>query len=124
MALDEYIGCIVLEVDGQEIDVVAVDPTERTGRKLVKTMNAEGRAKGFARGVAEFDLKVTVAIPAEGDMDWAAIEGAKLTIYPQSGGGTRTSYLDCFTVEVGERYQVDNEAVRDISMAAMRKEPE
>ncbi|HDI5852221.1 TPA: phage tail protein, partial [Escherichia coli] len=35
--------------------------------------------------------------------------------------GKRTSYLDCFTVEVGEKYTVDSEAKIDIKMAALRK---
>lgn len=121
MALEEYLGAIVMEVDGQEIEIESCDTTNKTGRKLVKTMNKSGRAKGFAKGVAEYDLKVTAVIPLTGDIDWAAIQGAKITIYPQTTGGKRTSYLDCFSLDVGEKYQVDGEAKRDISMAALNK---
>lgn len=121
MALIEYLGAIVLEIDGQEIEIESVDPTVKTGRKLVKTMNRTGRAKGFAKGIAEYDLRLTAVIPLTGDIDWAAIQGAKLTIYPQSVGGSRTSYVDCFTVDVGEKYQVDSEAKRDITMVALSK---
>ncbi len=39
MALEEYVGSIVLYVDGQEIEVTDIRPQTNTGRKLVKTMN-------------------------------------------------------------------------------------
>lgn len=120
MALKEYLGAIILEVDGQEIEVESCDVTKKTGRKLVKTMNRTGRPAGFAKGVQEITLKVTVVIPASGDIDWAAIEGAKIDIYPVTPGGKRTSYLDCGTTEVGEKYTVDGEAKRDLQMFALR----
>lgn len=119
--LEEYAGAIVLEVDGKEVEVVDLNVTTKTGRKLVKTMNKTGRAKGFAKGIAEYDLSITVVIPLTGDIDWDAIEGAKLVIYPASAGGKRESYRDCFTLETGEKYSVDNEARRDIKMAALSK---
>ncbi|GHD63866.1 phage tail protein [Jeongeupia chitinilytica] len=119
--LQEYAGAVVLEVDGKEVEVIDVSINTRTGRKLVKTMNKTGRAKGFAKGIAEYDLSVTVAIPLTGDLDWEAIEGAKLTIYPLSPGGQRESYLDCFSTEIGDKYSVDNEARRDLKLQALRK---
>lgn len=121
MALKEYLGAVVLEVNGQEIEVESYDVTKKTGRKLVKTMNRTGRPAGFSRGVSEIDLKISVVIPATGDIDWMGVEGAKLTIYPIVPNGKRTSYLDCFTIDVGEKYSVDNEAKRDLSMAALRE---
>lgn len=120
MALEEYAGAIVLEVNSTEVEIESFDATEKTGRKLVKTMNKTGRPKGFSKGMAEIDIKMTVVIPLTGDMDWAAIEGAKLTKYPL-GSDKRTSYLDCFTTEVGEKYTVDGEAKRDLTMIALRK---
>lgn len=121
MALQEYMGSIVMEVNGQEVEIESLDITNKTGRKLVKTMNKTGRAKGFAKGIGEFDLKVTAVIPLEGDINWAAIEGAKISIYPLSAGGKRTSYLDCFTLDVGKKYTVDGEAKQDLTMAALRE---
>ncbi|MCW3479739.1 phage tail protein [Neisseriaceae bacterium JH1-16] len=121
MALQEYAGAIVLEVDGKEVEVIDMSVTSKTGRKLVKTMNKTGRAKGFAKGIAEYEMSLTVAIPLSGDLDWEAIEGAKLTEYPLSPGGKRTSFIDCFTLEVGEKYSVDNEARRDIKLQSLRK---
>ena len=104
-----------------KVEIESLDVTYKSGRKLVKTMNKTGRAKGFAKGIAEYDLKATAVIPASGDFDWAAIEGAKITIYPVSPGGQRTSYLDCFTVEVGNKYTTDNEAKRDLTLVALRE---
>lgn len=121
MALEEYVGHIVLEVDGKEVEVIDLNVAQSTGRKLVKTMNRSGRAKGFARGIAEFGLSLTVAVPLSGDIDWAAIEGAKITKFPLGAEQQRESFLDCFTVSVGEKYQVDGEARRDLSMQALRR---
>lgn len=121
MALEEYKGSIVLDVNGQEVEVVDLQVTARTGKKPVRTMNRALRVKGFTRGLAEYELRVTVAIPLSGDMDWEEIEGAKITEYPVSADEQRTSYLDCVTTEVGETYNVEGEARRDISMFAARK---
>lgn len=121
MALLEYLGSIVMEIDSHEIEIESLDVTTKTGRKRVKTMNKTGRAKGFAKGIAEIDLKVTAVIPLAGDIDWAGIEGAKITIYPLTAGGERTTYQDCFTIDVGEKYTVDSEAKRDLTMASLRE---
>ena len=69
MALEEYVGAIVMEVDGQEIEVTDLKEDVTTGRKLVKTMNKTGRAKGFSRGIEEIQLTVTVVIPESGDLN-------------------------------------------------------
>lgn len=123
MALKEYLGAIIMEIDGREVEIVSLDVKQNTGRRAVKTMNRTGRSKGFARGIQDITLSVTVAPPlnAGEETDWAAIEGAKITIYPESEGGQRLSYLDCYTLEVGNKYQVDGEARRDISMVALRE---
>ncbi|MEQ1977062.1 phage tail protein [Xenorhabdus sp. SGI240] len=120
--LEEYVGAIVLEIDGREVEVTDLDVQINTGRKLVKTMNKTGRAKGYTSGIATYDLSLSVVIPLEGDLDWGNLVGVKITQYPVTGkGGRRTSYLDCFTTEVGAKYTVDNEAKRDIKMAALRE---
>ncbi|MFO6428408.1 hypothetical protein ACLBOM_38275 [Escherichia coli] len=59
MSLKEYIGSIVLEIDSQEIEITDPDVQINTGRKLVETMNKTGRAKGFARGIATYELSVS-----------------------------------------------------------------
>ncbi len=121
MALEEYVGSIVMEVDGQEIDIESVSETVTTGRKVVKTMNRTGRPKGYAKGMADYSLRVTAPIPLSGEIDWEGVDGAKITIYPQDAEGQRESYLDCFSISVGSSYQVDGESKRDIEMMALRK---
>ena len=121
MALEEVKGAIIAEIDGREFDVIDLAVTERTGTKPVKTMNRNRRVTKFARGIQEFELRMTVVIPLAGDINWGAVEGAKITEYPVNENGKRISYLDCYTTEIGETYNVDNEARRDVSMFAARK---
>lgn len=121
MALEQYIGSIILEIDGREIDIESLDESVKTGRKLVKTMNRSGRPKGYSKGMADYDLKLTVAVPLSGEIDWAAIDGAKITIFPLDSESDRISYLDCFTVDVGSSYNVEGEAKRNITMMALRR---
>lgn len=122
MAIEEYVGSIVLEIDSREIEITDLDAQITTGKKLVKTMNKKGKAKGFSRGIATYDLSISAVIPLDGDIDWEKLEGVKITQYPLSGsGGKRISYLDCFTTECGEKYTVDNEAKIDIKMSALDK---
>jgi|APAga8741243907_1050103.scaffolds.fasta_scaffold02615_8 hypothetical protein len=122
MALEEYVGAVVLEVDGVEAEVVSVSITSQTGKKPVKTMNRTGRVKGFSRGIESHELKVTVVIPLTGDdIDWFNIEGGKLTQFPVSPGGKRVTYQDCVTIDCSEQYTADNEARRDLTLFSTRK---
>jgi len=121
MALEEFEGAITLELDGREIDCTSLSVRASTGRRLVRTMNKTGNAAGFVKGVTQFDLTVTVVVPKDGkDVEWDAITGAKITREP-IGGGQRHSYLDCFTTEVGQSFEVDGEARKTISMHALRE---
>jgi len=121
MALEEFVGAITLEWDGREIDCVSFSPRASTGRKLVKTMNKTGKAAGFVGGVAQYDLTIVVVVPTDGsEPKWADLEGAKLTQEP-IGGGARISYLDCFSTDVSESYEVEGEARRTIQVHAIRK---
>lgn len=121
MALQEYVGSISLEVDGREIEVQSIKPRTSTGRKAVKIMNRRRTISGFSRGVTMHELDVTAVIPISGPpVDWENIEGAKLTVDP-GDDGQRISYLDCFSLEVGTQYEVDNEARIDIKLQAVRK---
>jgi hypothetical protein len=121
MALEEYVGSIVMEIDSQEIEITDLDVQIVTGRKLVKTMNKTGKAKGFSRGIATYELSVSAVIPDTDEPDWENLEGVKVSTYPLNNSGKRTSYLDCFVTEVGEKYTVDNEAKVDIKLAALSK---
>lgn len=120
MALPEYKGAIVMDANGQEVEIVSMSVTKRTGTKPVKTMNRRRTIAGFARGIQEYEIRATVAIPLEGDLPWEGMEGIKITEFPVSDDGKRTSYLNCYVTEIGEEYSVDNEARRDISLFAER----
>lgn len=119
--LTEYVGVAILEVDSREIEITGVNVTDMTGRRPVRTMNRTGRITGFARGVGQYDLRVTAVIPTSGGaVDWTNIQGAKLTLTPLAGG-RRTTYSDCFATQVGEEYNVDNEARVDVQLTAAVK---
>lgn len=116
----EYVGAAYIELNGEEVEVESVSPKRSSLRKLVKTMNKTGRAKGFARLMEEITLTVTLPAKLEDTRDWGAVEGAKVTIRPLLGGKA-TSYLDCATLSVGRAYKSDSEMVFDVEMMAMRE---
>lgn len=119
---DRYVGAIVMDVNGREVEVVSVDPKANTGRQAVVTMNSKGRALGTSKGVRKYDLTVVVAIPLDGDdMEWEDIDDARITIRPENRAEKRTSYLGCATVEVGESYKIEGTAVRNLTMVALDK---
>ncbi|WP_439240870.1 phage tail tube protein [Lonepinella sp. BR2474] len=119
MAL-KYASLGVVDVDGQEIELTKLDVKVITGRKAVKTINRKGRVKGYAKGIAEFSLSMTVAVPLDGSEPlWDDVDDARVTVEEQNG--ERISYLNCFVTEVGTSYTVDNEELRDIQMVACDK---
>ena len=121
MALQEFVGAISLEVDTREYEVTSLSVQTTTGRKIVKTMNKAMRAKGFSRGIVTYELSISAVVPLSGlPVDWANIEGAKLTVQPV-GGGQRYSFVDCFSVDAGEKYQVEGEATIDVKLVALSK---
>lgn len=118
----EYVGAIVLEVDGVEVEVTKCDPKVNTGRKGVKTLNRTGRMRGYIQGIAEYTLSITAVKPKDGtEIDWENITDAKVTLYPITSEDKRITYAGCFSTEVGESYTVDNEAVVDIQLGALKK---
>lgn len=121
MAIKEYVGAIIMELDGKEVEVIDIDVTESTGMKPVKVMNRSRNIGGVAKGIKEYSLRVTVPIPFGDDTNWAEIFGAVITIFPSSPGGARETYMDCCTSEVGKQYTVDNEARRTLTMFAVKK---
>ncbi|HDR1252693.1 phage tail tube protein [Pasteurella multocida] len=116
----EFASLGIIEVDGLEIDLTKCDVRVITGRKPVKTINRKGKVKGYAKGIAEYTLSLTVAVPLNSpEPDWDNVDDAKVTIEEENG--QRISYRNCFTTEVGTSYTVDNEEVRDIQVVALDK---
>lgn len=119
MALKEYLGAVILEIDGKEYEVESVDVDHKSGRSLVKTMNRKGKPSGYANGVHEWSLKLTAPIPKDNALDWDKIVGAKLTIFPVSEGGKRDTFVDCVSLGDSYKYSVQGEAKVDVTLAAM-----
>lgn len=117
----EYVGAISPEVDGRDYELISFAVDTDTGKKLVRTMNRFGRAMGFCRGVVTHEIQMTAAIPCDDDFDWADVDGAKITLTPVSGKGKPISYINCLTTKIGEKYDADNEARRDITVLAQRR---
>ena len=122
MALNEYVGAVALEVDGQEIEVTSFSVKESTGKNPVKTMNRKRRIAGYSQGVVTYEITAAVVIPVNGaEPDWANIVDAKLVTYPVSGNGKRTAYTGCCVQEVSDQYESEGEAKRDLTLFAVDK---
>jgi len=118
----EYVGSVILYLGANEVEVTKIDVKDNTGKKPVKTMNRQGRVMGYSDGVTEHKLSATAAIPIDGtEIDWGNITRAKITIYPINQEDKRVSYLDCFSTEISEQYEADNEARIDIELIALHK---
>lgn len=115
---EEYVGPIVMEVDGDEIDIVSLNVTRDSLRKPVKTMNRNMKVKGFVKLVRGYALKVTAIVTKGKPTKWDDIEGAKISIESEDGSN-RESYLDCGTISVGQSYEVEGESRVDIEMYAL-----
>lgn len=117
----EYDGEVVVEINGKDVDVVSFDDTVNTGSKPVKTMNRTGRAKGKVKGIKSYEMKITAPIPEEGEYPWEDMNDAQIVIYPVGNPSKRTTFIDSNVSLVGSKYQLENEAVRDISLYCLRK---
>ncbi|MGE7992552.1 phage tail protein [Pseudomonas sp. NPDC089554] len=116
---DNYVGQIVLSINGQDYDIKSLDHSLKTGRVVVKTMNRTGRAKGTAKGMEDHELRVSVAIPKTGEPNWRAMLDAKITIEPGDGGGKRETWTGVALLEMGTKYQLEGEATRDLTLSAL-----
>jgi hypothetical protein len=117
----EYDGEVVVEINGKEVDVISFDDTVNTGRKPVKTMNRTGRAKGSVNGIKTYEMKITAPAPAAAEFDWENMRDAQIVIYPVGNPSKRSTYVDSNVANIGSRYQLEGEAVRDISLYCLRK---
>lgn len=122
MAIQEYVGAVVMEIDGKEIECVSVNVSSNTGYLPVKTMRRKRVISGYCLGVATFELSVTVPIKVDGEeYDWWNVFDAKMVIYPISGNGNRVAFTGCCVQEVGDAYETEGEAKRDLKMFAVER---
>ncbi len=112
-AEDEFVGTIVLYVNGQEIDCASVDTNEQAGRKLVATMNSKGRANKSAQITKSGTIQIGAYIPKTGDIDWASLNGATL-IAEAVDGGYREVWSGVGVTTVGKKYTVEGEATQSL----------
>lgn len=117
----EYDGEVVVEINGKEVDISSLDITVSKSRKPVKTMNRTGRAKGSTKGITMYDLKITAPIPQVGGFDWENMVDARIVYYPVENPSKRTILFDCNTTNIGEKYQLEGEAVHDITGYCLNK---
>lgn len=118
---DAYVGLIVLEINGVEYEVKRFEDTVTTNRKTVRTMNRSGRSRGHAKGIVDYAINCTVAIPKRGEPDWLAMTDAKISLEPQDGGGQRETFTGVYLQSVGSKYDIEGEAVRDLTLGALDK---
>ena len=118
--MSEFVGAVVLEWDGREIECASISTDVSTGKRIVKTMNRLKRSKGHASGMPDFKLSVEVPIPTDGtEPDWLTIEDAKLTVVPVDGIGQREVYLGCEVESMSSKYQVEGAAMRTLTVTAL-----
>ncbi len=114
----EFYGSCVAELDGAEAQVTSVDVTSTGGYKRVNTMGGAGVVK--VTKMYDISLKAVKAIDGSSP-DWINLAGGKLTLSPIESPNRRISYIDCYFESQSESYSVDNEAVFDIKIFAMKR---
>lgn len=108
------VGSIILKVDGREIPVKSVKPTEKTGRVRVPLMTSDSSDNSRANVTKETEIELVVPIPEDGnEPNWAAIDGAAILIATPNGTW-RTAYDDFYTEEISPEYDVEGAAMRTI----------
>ena len=110
----EYDGEIVVEINGADIDVISFNDT-------VKTMNRSGRPKGSVTGIESVEMTLTAPSPATGEYSWRTMKDARIVIYPVANPSKRTTFFGCNVDEVGSKYELEKEMVRDIKLYALSK---
>ena len=94
--MQEYVGAIVLEVDGKEVECTSFSAQSSTGYMPVKTMRRDRTISGYCTGIITHELTVSVPVRVDGQVyDWWSVVDAKLVIYPISGNGNRIAYTGC-----------------------------
>lgn len=121
-----YVGAVVLEVDGVEFEAMDFQYNHNTGRKPLKTMNSTGKLRGYAKGVAEYNLSFTVPMlvndEAEGQdaaIYWKDINNGKLTYWPLERPDRRTTLQKMFVMEANFSTSAEGEGTISVTAAAL-----
>lgn len=118
--MEEFVGAVILEYDGKEIECASISTDSTSGKRIVRTMNRARRAKGHSAGIPEHKLSVEVPIPTDGsEPDWLNISNAKLTVVGIEDGGPREVYTGCEVESMSSKYSVNDTAMRTLSFTAL-----
>ncbi len=118
--MQEYVGAIVLEVDGKEVECTSFSANSNTGYMPVRTMRRDRTISGYCTGIITHELTVSVPVRVDGQVyDWWSVVDAKLVIYPISGNGNRIAYTGCCVQSVGDQYETEGEARRELTLFAV-----
>lgn len=112
-----YVGSVVIEMDGVEIEAINFKYDVNTGRRRVNTMNSKGRSLGYAKGIATFDLNFDVPILIDGsqDIDWASITASKFTYWPLDNPSRRKTLRDFAVETTAESSSAEGEATVSVT---------
>ncbi len=115
-----YVGAVVIEIDGVDIEALNFSYDHNTGRKGVATMNRTGRKKGYCMGTKEWTISFDVPkMVGDAMVDWSLLNKGKLTYYPIEKPWDRTTLRNFFVITVKEDAKVDNELVTSITGEAL-----
>ncbi len=118
----DYVGSVVLEVNGREYPISKFDTQLETGNKLVPTMNSTGHPLGMSRGTKKYSVSFSMPVDITDDTDWAELQNAIIVIYPLNAESKRTLFLGVGIESVGDAYALDAEMMRDLKGFATDKQ--
>lgn len=117
-----YVGAVIIEIDGVEVEVQNFEIKHVTGRKAVKTMNRLARAKGYAQGIMVWELSFTAPVLiGDAEFDWSSINKSKCTYWPIGKPNARRTLRDIFVTNADEKFETDNEATVSVQAEALGK---
>jgi hypothetical protein len=119
MSSKEYMGMVVIEIDGIEYDCEKFGETEETGRKAVKHMSRTGKSNGYTEGCGTIELSISVIVPLSmRPPNWARIKDATITRSPLNDPSQRTTWTGCYTTKTGMTSSHDSETKTELTMMA------
>lgn len=117
-----HVGQIILVANGLPIlHVKRIRTRTRTGKEQVKGMSPTGKPIGHTGGTKTYTISATVYIPRTGDIAWENLDGAVIGITDREGGAHNALFTGCTTTEVGESYEEEGAAVRDVEMFGVKQ---
>lgn len=110
---------IILVINGLPyVHLKSLKEKEATNREAVIGMSPTGKPIGWTEGPREYDLDVDAYVPKAGDLPWAEITNAVISVIPRDGGIPYV-YTGVFVKEVSTSYQEKGQAVRSLTLGAL-----